>query len=66
MRYNVLKLNCVEDDGVVKNDVICVEDTYFDFILRMDKIGDVNELVESLNIANKVLGNEFEAEYDMG
>ena len=63
MRYKAEYVNIKNDDGGVEEDILVVWDNYFDVMLRMDKIQHVNELLESLNIANKVLGDEFEVEY---
>ena len=63
-RYKVGKSNFKNDDGTISENILCVEDTYLKDIFRMDKIQDVNTIIENLNIANKVLGNEFEMEYE--
>ena len=62
-RYKVNRLNFKNNDGTISENILCVEDNYLKDIFRMDKIQDVNTIIENLNIANKVLGNEFELEY---
>lgn len=63
-RYKVNRLNFKNDDGTISENILCVEDNYLKDIFRMDNIHDVNIIIKNLNIANKVLGNEFEMEYE--
>lgn len=63
-RYKVTKLNFKKEDGTIEEDILAVEDNYLHDIFRLDKLTDVNILINNLNIANKVLGDEFEAEYE--
>ena len=63
-RYKTEIINIKNPDGTITENVITVYDNYFKDSLRMDNIADVNELINNLNVANKVLGDEFEATYE--
>lgn len=56
-RFEVVKIK-------ENNDRIAIFDNYFKVLYFMDKIGDVNDISNMLNIANNVLGSEFEATYE--
>lgn len=62
-RYKVGRSNFKNNDGTISENIISVEDTYLKDTFRMDSIQDVNIIIENLNIANKVLGDDFELEY---
>lgn len=60
MKKNRFEVSVIKEN----NDRIAIFDNYFKVLYFMDKIGDVNDISNMLNIANNVLGSEFEATYE--
>lgn len=48
-RYKVNRLNFKNNDGTISENILCVEDNYLKDIFRMDKIQDVNTIIENLH-----------------